>query len=185
MTCDRCGKTVACVLMGGGVGGENICLSCVEQADDTCPDADQWCSEKNVLNARILELAAEVKVTDELLADAMRVVHAIPGCSAHGAACVPHAIEWIKRRVNLDKGPPACADEIAELEKLLMVYGDAHFACGEHPDDAPIDEYDVLVEKSRDAKRAIIEWVEKREAKIVELEGMRREAIEDAMDARA
>ena len=56
----------------------------------------------------------------------------------------------------------ACADEIAELEKLLRVYGNAHFACGEHPDDAPIDEYDVLVEKVRDAERAIVEWVENR-----------------------
>ena len=64
----------------------------------------------------------------------------------------------------------ACADEIAELEKLLRVYGNAHFACGEHPDDAPIDEYDVLVEKGRDAERAIVEWVENREARIAELE---------------
>ena len=51
---------------------------------------------------------------------------------------------------------------IAEFKKLLRVYGNAHFACGEHPDDAPIDEYDVLVEKVRDAERAIVEWVENR-----------------------
>jgi hypothetical protein len=46
--------------------------------------------------AKIKELEAELKVTDELLKDRDALLAAIPECPAHGK-CVPHAIEWIEQ----------------------------------------------------------------------------------------
>lgn len=48
------------------------------------------------LEARIVELEAELKLTDELLKDRDVLLAAIPECPAHGK-CVPHAIEWIEQ----------------------------------------------------------------------------------------
>lgn len=40
----------------------------------------------------------ELEITEALLADdRQRVLDAIPPCPLHGAACVPHALEWIER----------------------------------------------------------------------------------------
>lgn len=51
---------------------------------------------------------AELAVTDKLLADRNRVMAAIPGCTAHGDDCIPHAIEWIE----------TAKAAIAEIESL-------------------------------------------------------------------
>ena len=52
--------------------------------------------------ARIEELEAELKVSDELLKDRDALLSAIPECPAHGK-CVPHAIEWIEQVKTLAK----------------------------------------------------------------------------------
>lgn len=52
--------------------------------------------------ARIKELEAELKVSDDLIKDRQRLLDAIPQCPAHGA-CVPHAIEWIEQVKTLAK----------------------------------------------------------------------------------
>lgn len=38
----------------------------------------------------------ELEVTNGLLAETERVLHAIPECPLHGNRCVPHALEWIE-----------------------------------------------------------------------------------------
>jgi hypothetical protein len=58
--------------------------------------------------------------------------------------------------------------EIDEFKKLLLECGDTSFNCGDHR--GPYDEYRVLEGKHRNAERACIEWAEKREARIAELE---------------
>lgn len=53
----------------------------------------------------IENLRAELKVTDQLLNERMRVMEAIPECESHGSNCVPHAIEWVEeaKKVMLAK----------------------------------------------------------------------------------
>lgn len=41
-------------------------------------------------------LRQELEVTDRLLQERDRLLRAIPECPVHGA-CVPHALEWVKR----------------------------------------------------------------------------------------
>lgn len=38
----------------------------------------------------------ELKTTDKLLEDRLKILEAIPACVAHGGQCVPHAMEWIE-----------------------------------------------------------------------------------------
>ena len=43
------------------------------------------------------EIVELLNVNEQLLATRQRVLDAIPECKMHGADCVPHAIEWIKK----------------------------------------------------------------------------------------
>lgn len=56
-------------------------------------------------------LKAELKVTDELLAERERVLRAIPECPQHGP-CVPHALEWIEKATRLRDGLAALEQEM-------------------------------------------------------------------------
>ncbi len=47
---------------------------------------------------RIADLEEELRVTDSLLNERMRVMREIPECPAHGDNCVPHAIDWVKKQ---------------------------------------------------------------------------------------
>ena len=49
---------------------------------------------------RIVQLEAELKVTEQLLEARQEVLKAIPECPAHGE-CVPHALEWIEQSKHL------------------------------------------------------------------------------------
>jgi hypothetical protein len=50
------------------------------------------------------DLAAELAVTEALLAERQRVLDAIPPCPTHGANCVPHALDWVRRRIGAGSG---------------------------------------------------------------------------------
>ena len=60
---------------------------------------DQW-ELKNYAAARIEELEAEVAIDDKLLSEHSRLLEAIPPCPLHGSQCVPHAIDWVERRLD-------------------------------------------------------------------------------------
>lgn len=62
---------------------------------------------------KIAELEKELKVSDQLLTDHERLLHAIPECGAHGP-CIPHAVEWIEQ-AKTDR------TRIAELEERAFV----------------------------------------------------------------
>jgi len=59
---------------------------------------------------------------------------------------------------------------VDEFKKLLMDRSNASFDCGSYPKDGPYEEYRALLGKALDAERACIEWVEKKLARIAELE---------------
>jgi hypothetical protein len=63
---------------------------------------------------------------------------------------------------------------VDEFKRLHLEYSAASLACV----GGPYDEHGVLCQKALDAEQALIEWVEKREAKIVELEA----ALEMCLD---
>lgn len=43
---------------------------------------------------------AELKVTEQLLAERQRVLDTIPPCPTHGGNCVPWAVAWIKSKLK-------------------------------------------------------------------------------------
>lgn len=44
-----------------------------------------------------------VTTLEKLISERERVLNTIPECPIHGAGCVPHAVEWVKRRVAAEK----------------------------------------------------------------------------------
>lgn len=50
----------------------------------------------------LAKLSADLRVTEQLLAERQRVLDAIPLCAQHGS-CVPHALEWIADRSDKRK----------------------------------------------------------------------------------
>jgi len=55
------------------------------------------------LQRDLTTLRAELKVTEELLAERQRLLDAVPECPSHGP-CVPHAIKWIETAKALRAG---------------------------------------------------------------------------------
>ena len=47
---------------------------------------------------KILELIADLEVTDKIIAERNRLMSSIPACPIHGP-CVPHAIEWVEKAI--------------------------------------------------------------------------------------
>jgi hypothetical protein len=83
-----------------------------ESWEDACErEAQQYDAEARLLGEAADALDAlqrerdklreELRVTDDLLNERQRVLDAIPACPAHGA-CVPHALEWVARRVGAE-----------------------------------------------------------------------------------
>jgi len=69
------------------------------------------------LEEKLVEAREEIAVDDKLLAERNRVLGAIPPCPAHGAQCVPHALEWIQ-------AARAAQKEAAEWERSYMALVD-------------------------------------------------------------
>lgn len=45
------------------------------------------------------DASQEIRVLNYLLAERERVLDAIPPCPSHGSSCVPHALDWVNRKV--------------------------------------------------------------------------------------
>lgn len=74
---------------------------------------------------KILDLIAELEVTDKIIAERNRLLAAIPACPVHGQ-CVPNAIEWVEKAMLMMR---ALKDEnevarmrIKELDLLFGRY---------------------------------------------------------------
>jgi len=72
--------------------------------------------------AKYDELAAELKVTDELLALYKTVLEAVPPCPLHGETCVSHALDWIK---EAKEKLASWADEEYSMNKTISILREA------------------------------------------------------------
>ena len=52
------------------------------------------------IQVQVAALEEELRITDKLLAERNRLLEAIPPCPMHGSQCVPHALEWIHKKLS-------------------------------------------------------------------------------------
>jgi hypothetical protein len=65
-------------------------------------------------------LKENLRITEALLDERERVLRAIPECPAHGAACVPHALEWVERMRGLRSPLPFPAAKVRHVVAAAM-----------------------------------------------------------------
>ena len=80
-------------------------------------EVQQLIRDAELLSIEKGQLKEELAVTDSLLEERNRLMGAIPECPAHGAQCVPHAIEWVEEQRRREVG--RLQIEMGALEEAL------------------------------------------------------------------
>jgi len=95
------------------------------------------------LEEKLVEAREEIAVDDKLLAERNRVLATIPPCPAHGAQCVPHALEWIQAATERLRALETAAEMLRDVEWIEDEDGDrncpwcCHFDFEGHAPDCP------------------------------------------------
>ncbi len=93
------------------IGGDNqdvmkefpLCPHCASQSREWLEQRANDDLMEYLETLTTTQLREYIQVSEKVSEERLEVLEAIPPCPMHGAQCVPHALEWIKRRTPAER----------------------------------------------------------------------------------